>query len=182
MPDPPLPDALLLGQNYRLDFTSPGIESERIAVEVIENGKTTISRSDNRSLFNYEPATAGNIRFIRYLDNQVVDQHERDIVPIPLPIADHPQARDGMTEVTITTRAFGTINGQPNRAVLKIRSGNADEPDEVDSKFDQTTKEMRQTWRIRRRSKAEQFDFSYYAIDQRGSKLGKSKERTFSAK
>ena len=181
MPDPPLPEAMLLGQSYRLDFTSTGIESERIAVEVIENGKTTISKGSNRSLFNYEPAAAGEIRFIRYLDDQIVGQYEIDIVPIPIPVADHPTTREGATEVTITTRSFGMINGQPNRTVLKIRAGNADDPDELDAKFDQVTKVMRQTWVVRRRSKGEKFEFSYYAIDQRGSKLGKSKERTFSA-
>lgn len=176
---PSIPSTMIVGEAYPLDFRSNGLPAERIAVEVIENGKLIVGRDEGRSIFKYQPGTPGNIRFIRYLDNQRLDETLVDAVPLMRPQTNQPQAERGASEAVVTTIAYGTLSGQPNRVSLKIKSGNAEEPEQIDERRDDQTKQTIQRWRVRRKDRSKSFEFVAYSIDQRGSKTGKSNEVSF---
>ncbi|HVZ38495.1 MAG TPA: hypothetical protein VHI13_04405 [Candidatus Kapabacteria bacterium] len=177
-----LPSTLLAGQSYALNFTPAGIESRRVAVEVTDNDRTVVDRSEYRSSMRYVAPESGKVKFARYLDGQLVDQTTVDVRPLPAPSVLRPPttARDAQ-EVRITTITYGTLNGQPNRGVLKIKSGNAEEPTIESEDADEQTKQIRQVWRVHRRDRQNEFRFRMYVIDQRGSRLGKSQEVDFVA-
>ncbi len=177
-----VPTTMLIGQTYRLNFSVPEIPSTRIAVEVIETDRggdhVRIGRGESRVVFDYTPnADVQRVRFVRYLDGVAVDNSAADVKALPLPTLGRiPGIPRDADEVKITTESYGIINGQPNRCVLKIKSGNAEEPEEVNNEFDERSKRVRQVWVVRRRSRSEEFRFRMYAIDLRGSGAGKTSE------
>jgi hypothetical protein len=72
------------------------------------------------------------------------------------------------------------VENRKNLAELKIDEGNAEDPELVDTRTDNQTMTHTQVWRIKPRDPNRDFWFTVHAIDQRGSKDGKSKDnRTF---
>ncbi len=180
LPPPDVPQQLFSGQTHRLDFTASGIPSERMAVEVSVNGQIVLPRAQGSSVIDFRVPESGQVRFVRYLDNQYLDEATRDIRPLPRPsIPTVPVAQRDAKEVEIRTLSFGSVNGQQNLATLHIKSGNASEPELVRTEPDEKGTRFVQVWRVRRRDAREPFRFKMYAIDLRGSKTGKSEEVGF---
>lgn len=184
---PPVPQTMLIGQQYPINFAIAGVPSERVAVEVIESDRTgdrvKVARNEGRSVIDYVPsADIARVRFVRYLDGQPVETSIADVKALPVPsFATLPTTPRDAPDVRITTYSYGAFNGQANRVTLKIKSGNAEEPEQVDFDVDERTKRVRQVWLVRRKDRRDEFRFRMYAIDLRGSGSGKSNEVTFVA-
>ncbi len=181
LPSPDIVQSMFVGQSYRLDFTAPGLPSENIAVEVVENNKIIVSRDERRSVITYQPEAPGKVRFTRYFDDQFIEASYTDVQPLPLPSVLKPREQAGSGEVTVTTICYGMMGGRPNRTRLIVLEGNVLDPEELDFKYDEKSKTMTQNWRLRRRSASEEFAFKAYALDQRGSSAGKSGLISFSS-
>ena len=172
MSAPTLPDALIAGGSYRLDFSSSGIPDAQIGVEVIENDVTVIDRNQGGATLFYTPSSVGKVRFVRYVGDQVIDKFVRTIGPIPPPQVSKPTEEAGES-VLINTVAYGTVKGQQNRAQLIVDEGEVDDPELVTSKPNDTDKSLTQTWRLRKR-RAGEIIIQCHAVDLRGSKTGRS--------
>lgn len=175
LPSPDIAQSMFVGQSYRLDFSVPDIPSENIAVEVIENDKVIISRNDRRSVITYQPSGPGRVEFVRYVDDQRVDVSDAELRALPLPNLQQQRAQSNNTEVILTTTCYGMVSGLPNRCRLVVQDGNVLDPEQMDQRFDEKNKITTQTWRLRRRDAGQEFTFTAYALDQRGSGTGKSK-------
>ncbi len=178
--EPDITESMFVGQSYRLDFTAPELPSENIAVEVIENDQTIVSRTEGRSVITYQPSGPAKVRFVRYFGDQVMETSYAEVRPLPLPSVLKPSTQPGSNEAIVTTVCYGTVANRPNRVRLVVQEGNVQEPEELDSKYDEKNKMMTQNWRLRRRNPNEEFAFRAYALDQRGSGSGKSRMISFS--
>lgn len=178
-----LPQVLYAGQTHALDLAPANIPGDQISVEVIENDRVVIPRSEGGSSINYRPAAVGRVRFVRYVGGDRLDQTEAEIRPLPAPtVVPQRQAGSSADEVIVQTISYGTVKGEPNRVQLKIQEGNADDPEELTAKytFDDASLRHIQYWRVRRNGSGE-FTFKAYALDRRGSNGGKSNPINFSA-
>lgn len=175
LPSPDIAQSMFVGQSYRLDFSVPDIPSENMAVEVIENDKIIISRNERRSVIVYQPSGTGRVDFVRYMDDQRIDAIDAEIRTLPLPSMQQQRAQSNDTEVIMTTTCYGMVGGMPNRCRLVVQDGNVLDPEQMDQRYDEKNKMMTQTWRLRRRDTGQEFTFTAYALDQRGSGSGKSK-------
>lgn len=166
---PQLPNSLITGENYRLNFASEGTPSEQINMEVYENDKLVISKNQGGAILNYTPQTQGKTRLVRYIGNLKADEFSIDIVALPKPIISQPKIQND--EFIITTISFGRFKGLPNKAKLIVDAGNALDPEELTDRyrFDNINQSHNQIWRVKRKDKNEDFSIHIFAIDQRGS-------------
>ncbi len=175
-----LPQFFLAGQSYNLDFRVADVAASQIRVEVRENDKIKVARDSGKAGFNYLPETTGRVRFVRYIGDRPAGDFTVDIRPTPAPVVQQPK-KNGDEEALITTVSYGSFKGRKNLVELKIESGNATDPEELRERanYDESTQKHTQVWRVRKATRGQPFEFSAYAIDARGSRLGKSKSVTF---
>lgn len=161
-----LPKTLYSGNSYPADFSTTGIDDDRISVTIIENGKPV--ETSKGASFNYVPsATEGTVQFIRYVDGKPFGEYTCSVSEYPLPVIGPPE-ENGPT-VYVTTTSYGVIKGGPNVAVLRIERGNAHDPERVETNVDRETGRINVRWRIRRKNAEQPFEFTARVWDQRGS-------------
>ncbi|MGE3802163.1 MAG: hypothetical protein AB7H80_14190 [Candidatus Kapaibacterium sp.] len=161
---PSVPDIMYTGETYNLDFTSSGIDGGKITVSISENGQPAQSRP---ARISFRPtASSGKVVFSRFVDGKFLDSKEVNVKPLPKPII---SITGNSVYATIEVTAYGTVNGQPNRPVLQILSGNASEPEEGKPIVDETNRLTKKVWTVRPRSTSERFEFKARAWDLRGS-------------
>jgi hypothetical protein len=178
--DPPnLPPVFYPGNQITVDFSSNGVSDGQISVDVSLNQTKIMDRSRTSARFRVTPQTTGQLLFQRYVGNTEMDKFTVNVEPIPAPQVGKPdfQVQEGEDVAIVQTKSYGMVGAQDNLAELKIEIGNAEEPELVKTVTDGM--EHTRTWRIKRRDKRNPFDFTIYAIDQRGSRAGKSVSRKF---
>lgn len=170
-----VPETFWAGQSYSLDFKSANVPTDQIRVEIIENDRVVVKRSEGGAVVNYHPASAGKASFVRYVGDNAVDRTTVSIAPLPPPITQPKRLNASPGEVIVQTTSYGVVKGEPNHAQLKILDGNAYDPEELTQRYeyDPVTLAHTQYWRVRWNGKGD-FVFRAYALDRRGSNGGKS--------
>jgi hypothetical protein len=157
------------------------VPNGEISVDVYLNKKKIIDRSNTSARFTVTPNEPGQLLFRRYVGNTEMDKFTVNVALIPAPQVDKPDFKDGEDVAIVRTTSYGMVGDKKNVAVLKVEIGNAEEPELVKTTTDESGMEHTSTWRIKRRDNKSPFEFSIYAIDQRGSREGKSVVRSYSS-
>jgi hypothetical protein len=173
---PSIPGTLFAGETYRYDFRSDDVDPATIAVRVLENNKVVLTGG---AMISYTPRLTGSVVFERLLNGSVYDRQEATIAALPYPAFTDWKAED-RDHAIITTKSYGTVGGQVNKAVLKILDGNAaDDPEEISYVDDPVTKAHIQKWRVWRQSPDKEFSVVAWVMDQRGSASAKKQRINF---
>ena len=165
--EPSIPRDLYSGESYTLNFGADDVPSSLISVRVKENGKVVIDNGP--SVISYRPRSLGAATFERFVDGRIAGTYEATVSALPFPVfTGHTAEADDRG--LITTKSYGMYEGRPNKVVLKVLDGNvADEPEEVDYRYDEKTKTHIQRWRVWRQSADKEFILTAWAMDRRGS-------------
>jgi hypothetical protein len=177
--DPRIPQFFYPDTRYTLDFSSTSVPDNQISVDVFLNGEKIIDREKVGARFTLQPETTGDLLFVRYVGDQQNGKFTYKVVPLPRPEISKPEFKRGEDVALIRTTSYGYVNNRANLAELKIEEGNADDPEPVSTQTDEANMKHTQIWRIRQRDDRSTFWFQVHAIDQRGSRTGKSSSVKF---
>ena len=176
--DAQIPQVMYTGESYPLNFTSEGVDVNSITVSIIENGRR---KAQNHSpILEYRPSeTSGIVTFERYVDGKLADSYKATLRTLPKPIITIRE--EGKNSLLIETTTYGQINGRNNSAICRIASGNAKDPEIVDTKVDNVNKRIRTTWKVESKNPSQEFAFKLHVWDQRGQKQSRV-ERSYEEK
>ncbi len=162
-----IPQVMYAGETYSLDFSSDGVDINLLSVSVIENGRTDIQ--NHSPILEYTPkANSGQVVFQRYVDGKFYDSKPATLRSLPKPTITIGEKRGN--GVLIETVTYGTINGRDNTAVCRVASGNAEDPELVDTQINWFTRHIRMIWKIEPKDPSQRLAFKLHVWDQRGQK------------